>query len=151
VGLNNVEDVSSSSDKLERFGVSMPAGLLEQFDSLVTKRGYSNRSEAIRDLVRDTLVDAEWEAKSHEVVGVVTLVYVHNVRDTSDRLVELQHHHHTAIMASMHIHLDEAHCLEVVTVRGEPGEVREIADHLISMRGVVHGRFVATTTGQGIG
>jgi CopG family nickel-responsive transcriptional regulator len=137
-------------ERLERFGVSMPASLLQQFDQLLAQRGYTNRSEAIRDLIREALVGAQWEADGREVVGVITLVYRHDVRETADRLVELQHHHHAAVLASLHIHLSEEYCLEVVVVRGSAGETSAIADRLISMRGVVHGKLVTTTTGEGI-
>lgn len=137
-------------ERLERFGVSMPALLLEQFDQLISRRGYSNRSEAIRDLVRESLVSAKWQEESGEAVGVVTLVYRHDVRETSDRLIELQHDHHTVVVASMHVHLSPEYCLEVIVVRGEREQVKRVADHLLAMRGVVHGRFVPTTTGEEI-
>jgi CopG family nickel-responsive transcriptional regulator len=137
-------------ERLERFGVSMPALLLEQFDQLISRRGYSNRSEAIRDLVRESLVSAKWQEESGEAVGVVTLVYRHDVRETADRLIELQHNHHAVVVASLHVHMNPEYCLEVIVVRGEREQVKCVADHLLAMRGVVHGRFVPTTTGEGI-
>jgi CopG family nickel-responsive transcriptional regulator len=148
--MNAKRTEEQSGERLERFGVSMPSSLLEKFDALTEQRGYSNRSEAIRDLIRESLVDAQWQTGAQEVVGVVTLVYRHDIRETSDRLIELQHHSHDTVIASMHIHLDKDHCLEIVAVRGKREDVEHLADHLIAMRGVVHGKFVATTTGEGI-
>jgi CopG family nickel-responsive transcriptional regulator len=148
--MSDLTPAQPDPERLERFGVSMPALLLEQFDQLISRRGYSNRSEAIRDLVRESLVSAKWQEESGEAVGVVTLVYRHDVRETSDRLIELQHDHHAVIVASLHIHLSQDRCLEVIVVRGEREQVKRVADHLLAMRGVVHGRFVPTTTGEEI-
>ena len=132
---------------LERFGVSMEMELLKRFDALITKRGYASRSEAIRDLVRRDLVKEEWSEPGHEVVGTVTLVYEHHAHDLADRLTELQHEHHHAILCSTHVHMDAHNCLEVVIVRGASKKVRAIADALISARGVKHGELTASTTG----
>ena len=105
--------------ELIRFGVSMDGELLARFDELIREQGYANRSEAIRDLVRERLVRAEWEAGA-EVVGVITLLYDHHKRELTDRLIELQHHHHDLVIATLHVHLNEANCLEILAVRG-PG------------------------------
>jgi CopG family nickel-responsive transcriptional regulator len=137
--------------RLERFGVSIPSGLLARFDAQITRKGYSNRSEVLRDLIRDRLVEEEWKAGKGEVVGTVTLVYDHHVRELTRRLTELQHHHHGEILSTLHIHLDEHHCLEVLAVRGKAGVVRGIADRLIGTKGVKHGKLVTTTTGQSLG
>lgn len=136
--------------ELERFGVSMEKELLEQFDGLLVKRGYSSRSEGIRDLIRRELVKEEWAKPGQDVVGTVTLVYEHHAHDLADRLSELQHEHHKAIVCSTHVHMDPHNCLEVVIVRGASKKVKGIADALISTRGVKHGELTASTTGRSV-
>ncbi|MHB9026874.1 MAG: nickel-responsive transcriptional regulator NikR [Armatimonadota bacterium] len=131
---------------LERFGVSMDDALLARFDELVEARGYSSRSEAIRDLVRGELVKAEWADPRAEVVGTITIVYEHHAHELSHVLAELQHQYHQAIVCSTHIHLDAHNCLEVVIVRGRSDEVKRIADALTSTRGVKHGQLACATT-----
>ena len=131
-----------------RFGISIDDKLLNRFDALVSEKGYANRSEAIRDLIRDALVEQAWEDGSEETVGTVTLVYNHHVRDLSDRLTEHQHHHHHEIVSALHIHLDAHNCLEVLVVRGKAAVVKKIADELIGVKGVKHGKLVMTTTGS---
>jgi CopG family nickel-responsive transcriptional regulator len=134
--------------KTIRFGVAMDSTLLGKFDRLIIKKGYSNRSEAIRDLVRSNLVEEEWKATNKETVGTVTIVYSHSVREITDTLTELQHHYHTEIISCMHVHLDEHNCLEVLAVKGKPKNIKKIADTLIATRGVKHGKLVMTTTGK---
>jgi CopG family transcriptional regulator, nickel-responsive regulator len=133
--------------ELSRIGVAIDATLLEKFDQLIGQRGYSNRSEAFRDLIRDELVEKTWESPDAPVVGTVTLVYDHHVRMLSDRLMDLQHEYHRAILSTLHVHLDHDNCLEVLVVRGKAGIVRKIADALISTKGVKHGRLTITTSG----
>ena len=133
--------------ELSRIGVAIDATLLEKFDQLIGQRGYSNRSEAFRDLIRDELVERTWESPDAPVVGTVTLVYDHHVRMLSDRLMDLQHEYHRAILSTLHVHLDHDNCLEVLIVRGKAGIVRKIADALISTKGVKHGRLTITTSG----
>lgn len=130
-----------------RFGISIDDKLLENFDRLIEDKGYMNRSEAIRDLIRDALVERKWEAGDEETVGTVTLVYNHHVRDLSDKLTEHQHHHHEQIVSTLHVHLDAHNCLEVLVVRGKAKEVKRIADELIGTKGVKHGKLVMTDTG----
>ena len=134
--------------KVTRFGISMGPSLLLKFDRLISRKGYANRSEAIRDLVREHLVEKEWEEVKGEVVGTVTLVYDHHVRDLSDKLTDLQHDHYKNIVSSTHIHLDAHNCLEVLVVKGKSGEVRSIAERLISTKGVSHGKLAMTSTGK---
>ena len=135
--------------KLARFGVAMDEDLLMRFDGLVARRGVAaNRSEAVRDLVRDALVDAECEDSSGEIVGTVTMVFDHRASDLSDKLDALQHAHFDQIVSSMHVHLDAHNCLEVIVVRGTSGNVRAIADGLIGTKGVKHGKLVTTTSGR---
>jgi len=130
-----------------RFGMSLDADLLDKFDNLAEKRGYKNRSEALRDLMRDYLVRKEWEG-DEEIVGTITLVYDHHVRELTERLTDFQHDHSSAVLSSLHIHLDHDNCLEVIVIRDTAANVREFADHLISTRGVKHGKLSATTTGR---
>ncbi len=128
-----------------RFGISMEGSLLQRFDQLIRRKGYNNRSEAVRDLVRDALVDDHWSKNDEPAIGTVTLVYNHHTRELADKLTERQHSHHNAIISALHVHLDSHYCLEVVVIRGTTGEVRRIADELIGTRGVVHGKLVSTT------
>jgi CopG family nickel-responsive transcriptional regulator len=131
-----------------RFGVSMEAPLSARFDQLVAARGYPNRSEAVRDMVRRELVRQAWQDPDAPTVGTVTLVYDHHVRDLGERLVSLQHDHHDLVVSATHVHLTHHNCLEVLVVRGPARAVRELADQLIAAKGVLHGELVATTTGE---
>src|SRR3954454_12848910 len=133
--------------ELSRIGVAIDSDLLEKFDSLITGRGYSNRSEAFRDLIRDELVEKAWESPESNVVGTVTLVYDHHVRMLNEKLTDIQHDHHRLILSTLHVHLDHDNCLEVLVVKGKAGSVRKIADALISTKGVKHGRLTITTSG----
>jgi len=134
--------------KSVRFGVSMEQDLLRSFDELLGKIGYSSRSEAVRDLVRERLVKEEWQDINREVVGVITIVYSHTTRELSENLTAIQHHYYKQIISTMHIHLDHDNCLEVLIVRGKSVKIKEIADKLISTRGVKHGKLTTTTTGE---
>ena len=133
-----------------RFGVSLDEHLLAQFDRVIARKGYTNRSEAIRDLIRESLVREQWELGSDEVVGTLTLVYNHEVRDLTDKLTDLQHAHYKAIVSALHVHLDPHHCLEVLILRGKAKELKSIADRLIGTRGVRHGTFSATAEGRAL-
>ncbi len=135
--------------QLVRFGVAMDEELLERFDALVARRGVAvNRSEAVRDLVRDALVESEWEASDEEIVATVTMVFDHHASDLSEKLDALQHQHYDKIVSAMHVHLDPHNCLEVLVVRGSSTQVRDIADALLGTKGVKHGKLVTTTTGR---
>jgi CopG family nickel-responsive transcriptional regulator len=136
--------------ELSRIGVAIDSDLLKKFDQLIEKRGYTNRSEAFRDLIRDELVEKTSESPEANVVGTVTLVYDHHVRMLTDKLTDLQHDHHKSILSTVHVHLDHDNCLEVLIVRGKSGTVRKIADALISTKGVKHGRLTITTSGAGL-
>jgi CopG family transcriptional regulator, nickel-responsive regulator len=132
---------------ISRFGVSMDEDLLERFDRLCKRRKYQNRSEALRDLVRDAMVREEWQS-DEEIVGTITLIYDHHTRELSDSLTQAQHDHFDAILSNLHVHLDHDNCLEVIAVRGKASLVQKVADALISKRGVKHGKLSATTTGK---
>lgn len=132
---------------LARIGVAIDSSLLASFDRLIEERGYSNRSEAFRDLIRDQLVQKSWESPESDVVGTVTLVYNHHVRLLNEKLTDMQHDHHRNILSTMHVHLDHDNCLEVIVVKGKAKSVQRIADGLISTKGVKHGYLTLTTTG----
>lgn len=136
--------------EVTRFGVSLDEKLLRQFDRLIVRKGYANRSEAIRDLIREALVREQWELGAEDAVGTITLVYDHDTRDLSDKLTDLQHAHYESIVSTLHVHLDAHHCLEVLVLRGTARSLKEIADRLIGTRGVKHGTFSATTEGHAL-
>jgi len=135
------------SEKITRFGVSIPNRLLSRFDEHITDKGYANRSEALRDLIRDYLVEREWEA-DEETVGTVTLVYDHHVRELADALTHIQHEMGEAIVSSLHIHLDHDLCMEVIVVKGKSSQIRKMSDRLIGTKGVIHGKLTAATVGK---
>jgi CopG family transcriptional regulator, nickel-responsive regulator len=126
---------------LARIGVAIEQDLLDEFDQLVKHRGYSSRSEAFRDLIRNELNHVKISAPGKEVVGTLTIIYDHHVRLLSERLTEMQHEHHDAIVSTLHVHLDHDHCLEVLVLRGKSGDVKGIADRLIATKGVEQGRL----------
>jgi len=131
-----------------RFGVSLPRELVRAFDKRLRAKGYRSRSEAIRDIMRDYLVEGEWESSSEFVVGTVTLVFDHHTRELNSVLTQVQHEFHDTVVCSTHVHLDEQNCVEVIIVRGRAKVLQAIADRLISTRGVKHGKLVYTTTGR---
>jgi len=135
---------------LTRFGVSIPDDLLGDFDRLIARKGYQNRSEAIRDLIRDSLVTEEWRKGNREMVGTISLVYSHHTRELSRILTKLQHDHYRTILSTLHIHMDEHNCLEVLVVKGKGEEIQKIGDRLIGTKGVKHGRLSLTSTGKNL-
>ncbi len=132
---------------LSRIAMSIDKRLMDRFDKTLKKKGYTNRSEAIRDLIRDSLVEHEWESDT-EVVGTITLVYNHHTRELTDNLNDMQHKFYHDIISNLHVHLDEHNCLEVLVVRGRSSDVKQIADRMIGTRGVVHGKLTMATTGK---
>lgn len=132
---------------LSRIGVAIDSDLLLKFDELIARRGYTNRSEAFRDLARDALIEQAAGRADATVVGTVTLVYDHHVRMLSERLTEMQHEHFHNVLSTLHVHLDHDHCLEVLVLKGKSSAVRKMADALISTKGVQHGRLTITTSG----
>ena len=135
--------------KLTRFGVSLDEDLLQPFDALCQRKGYSNRSEANRDLIRKDILEERW---NDEVcaAGTLSLVYDHHRNDLPTRLMNIQHEDFECIVTSLHVHLDHDNCLEVLILKGTPSRVRELANKLISCTGVKHGVFTPTTTGQNL-
>jgi CopG family nickel-responsive transcriptional regulator len=131
---------------VERVGVSFEPELLQKFDKLIQSQGYSNRSEAIRDLIRKAIIESDIKQEKGEVVGTLTFVYDHDAGDVTHKLMHLQHDHHAQITFTSHIHVDEQTCLEVLVVRGEAAAVRELADSILAVKGVKSGELVITKT-----
>jgi CopG family nickel-responsive transcriptional regulator len=132
---------------LSRIGVAIESALLAKFDQLIAKRGYTNRSEAFRDLIREELVERTWESPESHAVGTITLIYDHHVRLLNEKLTDVQHDFHRSILSTLHVHLDHDYCLEVLVVRGKVSELRKVADTLISMKGIKHGRLTISAPG----
>jgi CopG family transcriptional regulator, nickel-responsive regulator len=135
---------------IERIGISLEADLLEQFDQLIEQKGYATRSEAIRDLIRDALVQREWAeaAGGEERVAVATLVYDHDSSSLAQKLAHIQHENHKAVVSALHVHMDEHNCLEVLVLRGRARDVVRMGEGLVSTKGVKFGKLVPATTGQ---
>jgi len=131
-----------------RFTVSLPDPLMRILDRLRSGRGYTNRSEFVRDLLRGELVKKEWEDQAGETVGVLVLVYDHDTRALADKLTDIQHQSHGIITATLHVHLDEHTCLEVIPLRGSARYIRGVANRLVSIKGVRYGQLVPATTGK---
>lgn len=139
------------SNDLMRFSVAMPEDLLVDFDQLVARRGLAkNRSEVVRDLVRDALVEDECATPGKEVVGTLTIVFNHHANDLQEKLDVIQHEYYEQIISSMHVHMDAHNCLEVIIMRGETGLIQDISNLILGTKGVKHGRLVLTTTGKHI-
>ena len=134
---------------LKRFGVSLPGDLLARFDNEINQRGYQNRSEAFRDLIRDYLVKRDLD-KDEEVVGVLNLVYDHHVPNLSLKLNDIQHDHYKNILSNVHIHLDHHNCLEVIIIKGRYSEIKQLSDRIIGTRGVKHGDLSFNSTGKNL-
>ena len=141
--------VAKGSKELKRFGVSMEPELLEIFDSYLNKRKYKNRSEAIRDLIRKSLVEEEWD-HNRETVGAVILIYDHHTTGLSQKLNNIQHDFPGKVITSMHIHLDHHNCLEVIVARGKAKSVKALSNDLIAQRGVKYGALTGATTAKDI-
>ena len=123
----------------------MEEDLLGEFDKLIARKGYATRSEALRDLARNAIAEEVLGDSSAEAVATVSLVYDHHVPNLSSKLTEHQHQALHLIASTLHVHLDEHRCLEVLVLRGPVGRVRELADNLISIKGVRYGKFMTTT------
>ena len=137
---------------LERIGISLEDALLAQFDRLIEAKGYVNRSEAIRDLIRDSLVQREWAegGGKEEKVAVVALVYDHDSASLAQKLAHIQHENHRAVVSALHVHLDPHNCLEVLVLRGPGKAVSAMGNGLVSTKGVKYGKVVPATTGEGL-
>lgn len=135
--------------QLIRFGVSLEDVLLKQYDLLIKQKGYGNRSEALRDLIRKELVQEEWE-KDEEVAGAITLTYDHHKRELVHTLMHIQHDYSNIIISTQHVHLDHDNCLEIIAVKGPAQNVKKLGDALRSIKGVKHGTLSMSSTGKDI-
>lgn len=130
-----------------RFGVSFEKQLLRRFDLFIKNKKYTNRSEAIRDIIREKFVEEEWQ-KNKQVAGAIVLVYDHHKRDLVNNITDIQHDYGNIIISTQHIHLDHHNCLEVIVVKGMPIQVKDLFQKLRSEKGVKHGALNMTTTGK---
>ena len=133
---------------ISRFGVSIDSQLGKRFDEHIKRKGYLNRSEAIRDMIRDVLVEEQWESGKQETVGTITIVYNHHTHELDHTLTDMQHQAYHQIISALHVHLDAHNCLEVLVVKGKSQDIQKIADRLIGTKGVKHGKLTMTTTGK---
>ena len=133
---------------IARFGVSIDNQLVKKFDALIARKGYATRSEAVRDMIRESLVEQEWESGDRETVGTITIVYNHHTRELDHALTDMQHKSFNQIISALHVHLDAHNCLEVLVLKGKSRDIRKIADRLIGTKGVKHGKLTMTTTGK---
>jgi CopG family nickel-responsive transcriptional regulator len=136
--------------ELVRFGVSLEKELLAKFDAFIRNRNYTNRSEAFRDMIRQELIKKEW-LEGEDVAGAITLIYDHHRKDLLSKITDIQHNYQTVIISTQHVHLDHDNCLEIVAVKGIPGEVQKLANRLKSIKGVKHGTLSMSSTGKEIG
>jgi CopG family nickel-responsive transcriptional regulator len=134
------------NEELQRFSVSLPAGLLAELDRRVTHQGYASRSELVRDLIRERLVAEKWERGSGTVFGTLTISYDHHQRGLADRLTVLQHNRYVNVLCSTHVHVDHHHCLEVILLRGRPAEIEKLAIRIGGLKGVRFSRLTRAST-----
>jgi CopG family transcriptional regulator, nickel-responsive regulator len=127
--------------QIERVGVSLEKELLEEFDKLIAAKGYENRSQAIRDLIREQLSSQRLQNEKADGVAAVVLVYDHHATALMERLTELQHSHLLQTISSLHVHLGHHDCLEVIVLRGKVGDINKMGEKLISLKGVKLGRI----------
>ena len=131
-------------EKITRFGVSIEPNLLKKYDKIIKKEGYTNRSEAIRDLIRKNLIMEKNKNPNEETIGTLTMIYDHHAGSLTDRLLDLQHDHTDEILVTTHVHIDHHNCLEVIVLRGKIGSIQKLADNIKALRGIKHGELVIT-------
>jgi CopG family transcriptional regulator, nickel-responsive regulator len=134
--------------ELTRLSFSIENNLFNKLEKMVFDKGYKNRSEFIRDMIRDQIVTEEWSDNQKEVVGTLTLIFDHHQRELSNKLTELQHAHHKVVLASTHVHLTKEICAEMIMVKGSPKEVKHLSDTLKQQRGVLHSGLIMGSTGN---
>ncbi len=135
-------------EQMQRIGVSLESKLLSQFDKLIAAQGYSNRSEALRDLIRNRLTTEQLADPKTEAVAAVFVVYDHHRRQLAQKLIQLQHNQLLKSISSMHVHLDHHNCLEVILLRGKVSEITKLGDNIVSLKGVKSGRVNLITTAE---
>ena len=133
-------------EKISRFGVSIEPELLEKFDIQIKKEGYSNRSEAIRDLIRKDLIEEKQKDPNEESIGTLTMIYDHHTNNLTNKLLDIQHDHNAEILTTTHVHIDHHNCLEVIVLKGKTGNIQRLADTIKSLKGIKHGELVLTTS-----
>ena len=131
-------------EKITRFGVSIEPTLLKKFDKMIEKEGYTNRSEAIRDLIRKNLITEKNKNPDAEAIGTLTMIYDHHVRNLTDKLLDLQHDHTKEILTTTHVHIDHHNCLEVLILKGKTRNIQKLADNIKALKGIKHGELVIT-------
>ena len=134
----------ATMEKITRFGVSIEPDLLKKFDKNIRKEGYTNRSEAIRDIIRKNLIIEKNKDPNAEVIGTLTMIYDHHSGNLTNKLLDLQHDHHNEILTTTHIHIDHHNCLEVLVLKGKIGNVQKLADNIKALKGIKHGELVIT-------
>ena len=139
---------TGKKEPVVRFSISLPGTLAKQLDHMTHQKGYDNRSLAVADMIRATLVEHRQNSGDEEIAGTVTLVYDHHKQHVQAALTDIQHDHHEVIVSTLHVHLDHFNCLEVLVVRGKAVVIKKIADELIAAKGVKHGKLTVTTTGR---
>jgi CopG family nickel-responsive transcriptional regulator len=132
------------SEKIIRFGVSIEPDLIKKFDKIIRKEGYTNRSEAIRDLIRKNLIIQDNKDPNRKSIGTLTMIYDHHTGNLTNKLLDLQHDHHSEILSTTHIHIDHHNCLEVLVLKGKTGNIKKLADNIKSLKGIKHGELVIT-------
>jgi len=132
------------AEKITRFGVSIEPDLLKKFDKIIKMEGYTNRSEAIRDLARKNLIREENRNPDAELIGTLTMIYDHHIGNLTNKLLDLQHNHTKEILSTTHIHIDHDNCLEVLVLKGKTGKIQKLADNIKSLKGIKHGELVIT-------
>jgi len=132
------------TEKITRFGVSIEPDLLKKFDKITKKEGYTNRSEAIRDMIRKNLIKEKNKNPDEEAIGTLTMIYDHHVGSLTDKLLNLQHDHTKEILVTTHVHIDHHNCLEVLVLKGKQGHIQKLADNIKALKGVKHGELVTT-------
>lgn len=134
--------------ELVRLSISLEQPLMRQLERLVKKSGYANRSEFVRDMIRRRLVEEQWSDERQEVVGTITMIYDHHARQLSDKIVDIQHDYHERVLATTHVHLSHDRCAEMIMIHGHADEIREIANRLRQLRGVLHAELAMSSTGE---
>jgi CopG family nickel-responsive transcriptional regulator len=137
---------ATMTERIKRFGVSIKPELLDKFDKNIKKKGYNNRSEAIRDIIRKSIIKEDTIAPNSEVMGTLTMIYDHHEGTLTNKLLDLQHEHHNEILSTTHIHMDHHNCLEVLVLKGKTGEIKKLADNIKALKGIKHGELVITKT-----
>ena len=135
---------ATMKEKIVRFGVSIKPDLLNKYDKVIKKKGYSNRSEAIRDIIRKSIVKEETIAPTSDAIGTLTMIYDHHEGTLANKLLDLQHQHHNEILSTTHVHVDHYNCLEVLVLKGKTGEITKLADNIKALKGIKHGELVIT-------